>query len=149
MSIEVLPCAGRRAYPPRVTATTAPFWNGLAEGRFQSTYCEDCDRFTFPPKAICPHCWSRRIIWRELSGRGRLYASTVIHAAPAAFQGDAPYSIAIVDLEEGVRLATRLLDKETIELDQPVKLVALCYEDGPLFAARPDITHAGSTPDAG
>ena len=139
MSIEVLTRPGRRPFPPRVTDATAPFWDSLAQGRFRTTRCEACGRLSFPPKAICPHCWSRRIAWQDLSGRGRLYACTVVHAAPAAFRHEAPYRVAIVDLDEGVRLATRLLGDGPAALDRPVRLVALRYEDGPLFAASPDI----------
>ncbi|PZW48589.1 hypothetical protein C8P66_1043 [Humitalea rosea] len=152
MTIEVLSRPGRRPYPPRVTATTAPFWEGLLEGRFQTTRCDDCGRFSFPPKVICPHCWSRRILWHELSGNGRLYSSTTIHAAPASFRQEAPYRVAIVDLEEGVRLATRLLGGGPATLDSPVRLVALSYDDGPLFAARPDggcIASVGLAPRPG
>ncbi|PZW44816.1 hypothetical protein C8P66_114107 [Humitalea rosea] len=136
--LAIIPVVGPRLYPPRVTAFTRRFWDGLLEGRFTTTRCDDCGKWSFPPKPFCPHCWSRNVAWADLSGRGRLYAATTIHAAPAVFRGDAPYRVGIVDLEEGVRLATRLWGDAAAPLDGAVRLVALRHADGALFAARPE-----------
>jgi uncharacterized OB-fold protein len=75
--------------------------------------------------------------WVEVSGRGRLYSATRVHAGPKRFAADLPYAVGIVDLEEGVRLVARLLGEAGPEhLDKPVELVVTQYRDGPLFAAR-------------
>jgi uncharacterized OB-fold protein len=136
--IPRVPAEGRRAYPPRVSAFTQPFWEGLAEGRWQTTGCEACGRHTFPPRPICPHCWSDHVQWVDLCAHGTLYSWTRIHAAPAVFAPEAPYAVGIVDLDTGIRLACRLLD--TVEArwtpGMKVEMVVLQYEDGPLFAAR-------------
>ena len=71
-----------------------------------------------------------------LSGRGKLYSQTVVHAAPAVFKDDVPYRVGIVDLEEGIRIATRVLAHLEPRLDSAVEIVVLNYSDGPLFAAR-------------
>jgi len=126
-----------RAFPPRMTEFTQRFWQGLAARRFETTKCEDCERLTFPPKPFCPHCWSKRVTWVSLSGRGKLYSQTVVHAAPLVFQDEVPYRVGIVDLDEGLRVATRVLADTQPELDTAVKIVVLNYRDGPLFAARP------------
>jgi uncharacterized protein len=126
-----------RAFPPRMTEFTQRFWQGLASGRFETTRCEDCNRLTFPPKPFCPHCWSKRIAWVPLSGRGKLYSQTVVHAAPLVFADEVPYRVGIVDLDEGLRIATRVLADSEPKLDTAVEIVVLCYRDGPLFAARP------------
>ena len=136
MSLPVLTVDRVRPYPPRVTALTRPFWEGLGEGRFRITRCRDCGRPSFPPREFCPGCWSRAIEWVEHGGRGRLYSYTIVHAAPGAFAAEVPYRLAIVDLEDGPRLATRLLGEGAAPLDRTVQLVALMYRDGPLFAAR-------------
>jgi hypothetical protein len=125
-----------RAFPPRMTEFTQRFWLGLAAGRFETTRCDDCERLTFPPKPFCPHCWSKRIAWVPLCGRGKLYSQTVVHAAPAVFQGEVPYRVGIVDLDEGLRIATRVLADVEPKLDTAVEIVVLDYRDGPLFAAR-------------
>lgn len=132
--LEIIAVDAPRAYPPRVSAFTRPFWDALAGGRLQTTQCEACGRFSFPPKPFCPHCWHRAVRWAPLAGTGRLYAATAIHAAPMVFRDQAPYRVGIVDLDEGIRLATRLLDAPS--LDSRVRLVVMQHSDGPLFAAR-------------
>lgn len=94
---------------------------------------------TFPPKIVCPHCWSTKVTWRSLGAQGTLYSWTRIYAAPAAFTGETPYAGGIVDLSDGIRLACRLVDVEGVPftVGQPVEMCVLLYEDGPLFAARP------------
>jgi len=120
-----------------VTDFTQRFWQGLAAGSFSTTQCGDCRRWSFPPKPFCPHCWSKNVAWSPLSGAGRLYSQTAIHAAPAAFADDVPYRVGIVDLEEGLRIATRVLSDGPVALDTAVEIVVLAYADGPLYAARP------------
>lgn len=137
--LSFVPATGRRAYPPRVSAFTQPFWEGLAQGRWQTTCCDACGRQTFPPRPICPHCWSDKVRWSPLSARGTLYSWTRIHAAPAVFASEAPYAVGIVDLDAGIRLACRLLDSTEANWKpgMAVEMAVLQYEDGPLFAARP------------
>lgn len=136
MRLPIIEVDRDRAYPPRVTALTARFWASLSEGRFETTKCEDCGKKTFPPKPVCPHCWSKAISWAPLTPYGRLYSQTVVHAAPAVFRSEAPYRVCIVDLDEGLRIATSLLAAETPPLDSHVEIVVIQYRDGPLFAAR-------------
>lgn len=139
MTIPVLRVEGKRAYPPRVSEFTRQFWEALAEGRFTTTQCGNCGKRTFPPKPICPHCWSKTVSWTELSGRGRLYSWTRVHAAPAVFASQAPYEVGIVDLADGLRIACALRPVAGAPFvpDMPVELVVLAYDDGALFAARP------------
>lgn len=137
--LAIVPVAGTLSYPPRQSAFTQAFWSGLREGRWQTTCCEDCSKLTFPPKPVCPHCWSTRVAWRPLGSFGTLYSWTRIHAAPSVFASEAPYAVGVVDLTDGVRLACRLTGTESFVLAPglPVEMLVLLYEDGPLFAARP------------
>ena len=76
--------------------------------------------------------------WIELSGRGTLYARTTIHVAATQFRDEVPFSAGIVDLQEGIRLVTGLIDEPMrINNDAAIKLVILSYDDGLLFAAKP------------
>ena len=134
MSLPIIDVPSARPWPPRVSAFTKPFWDALMEGRLITTRGKRSGRLTFPPKPFCPHDWGREVEWVELSGRGRLYAQTLIHAVPAAFAGEAPIRNGIVDLDEGVRVAARILGAPA--LDQTVECVVLRYTDGPLFAFR-------------
>ena len=138
-TLSVVPATGRRSYPPRISAFTQPFWDGLRSGRWQTTCCQECSRQTFPPKPVCPHCWSTRVTWSDLSARGTLYSWTRIHAAPTAFASEAPYAVGIVDLDSGIRLACRLHEGDPVAWrpGMTVEMTVLQFEDGPLFAARP------------
>ena len=133
MTLEIVKVTGPRPVAPRINAFTERFWSALAAGRFETTRCLDCGRLSFPPKAHCNGCGSRRFEWVEAAGRGRLYSATVMHQSAPAF-GAAPFTVAIVDLDCGVRLVTRLI--EPAPLDAVVELVVLAFDDGPLFAAR-------------
>ena len=136
MTLPVLEMAGTRPYPPRVSEFTQTFWNSLLEGKFLATRCPACARKTFPPKPFCPHCWREAPEWVPLSPRGTVYSSTVMHAVPALFRHEAPYRVGIVDLDDGLRIATRLLGiGEGFGVGARVEIVVLAYQDGPLFAA--------------
>ncbi len=110
-------------YPPRVTEFTRTFWEGLGEGRFLTSRCVRCGHLTFPPKPICPECWGSDVEWVPLSGRGTLVSYTEVSAAPQMFAQEAPYRLCIVDLEEGVRCVSRILDEwDALQPDAPVRL---------------------------
>ena len=124
-------------YPPRKTPFTTPFWEALAEGRFITTRLGADGAITFPPRDFDPATWSRGVEWVELSGRGTLYSVTSVHAAPEAFREFTPYQVAIVDLDDGPRLATAFLGPVDTPLDSPIEIVAMRYTDEVAFAARP------------
>lgn len=136
MTLPTINLDAKRSYPPRVTAFTKRFWEALGEGKFLATVCQACQQKAFPPKPICPHCWSNKVAWVDLSPTGELYSATTIHAAPAAFANEVPYRVAIVDLDDGLRIATKLIG-DHVPLGSRVEIVVLQYRDGPLFAARP------------
>lgn len=106
MSVDAKP---ELPYPPRVTEFTKPFWEGLDDGVLRTTRCDECGYMTFPPKPICPHCWSKNVQWVDLAGRGVLYTYTEVSAAPAMFADETPYVLCLVDLDEGVRCVSRVL----------------------------------------
>ncbi|MDE0155963.1 MAG: Zn-ribbon domain-containing OB-fold protein [Gammaproteobacteria bacterium] len=123
---------------PEYSEFTETFRQGLEAGKFMTTACASCGALTFPPKQHCPDCWSDDLNWTELSGQGILYARTTIHAAATQFRDEVPFSVGIVDLEEGVRLVAGLIDDpDRIKNGDAIRLVILSYEDGLLFAARP------------
>ena len=117
--------------------STRPFWDGLRDRRLMSTRCADCGAISFPPRSLCRACWGRRIEWIELSATGRLYSFTRVHVVPRAFAADAPYAIGIVDIDDGPRLMCRLMTEvDQSDLDAPVGMLVLRYDDGYLFGAR-------------
>ncbi|MGI4812582.1 MAG: Zn-ribbon domain-containing OB-fold protein [Janthinobacterium lividum] len=138
MNLPIIEVARKRAYPPRVSAFTQPFWDALSQGRFITTVCTRCGKPAFVPKPICPHCWCDKVEWQDLSTHGVLYSWTRVHAAPAAFVEEAPFPVGIIDLDINLRLACRLVESGKGEFvpGKPMEMVVLKYQDGPMFAAR-------------
>jgi uncharacterized OB-fold protein len=125
-------------YPPRPTAAMAPFWEALEQGRLTTTHCRSCGHLTFPPKVLCPGCWGQDLEWVELAGRGRLASFTEVCVAPSYFAGEAPYVLGLVDLEEGVRVLTRIQAPfSELSVDQPVELALRRARPVCLFEFRP------------
>jgi acetyl-CoA acetyltransferase/uncharacterized OB-fold protein len=139
-----------RAVLPRPTPETAAFWQGCEDGRLLLPHCRDCDRAFLPPQRACPRCLGDGVTMVAASGHGRL-ASFVIAERPAP-GFEAPYVIALVELDEGPRLLTNLVDcapdPAVLDVGQPVevRLTPCATPDGsatatlPLFApvAGPD-----------
>ncbi|MDN4493508.1 Zn-ribbon domain-containing OB-fold protein [Ureibacillus aquaedulcis] len=101
-----------------------PFWDGLMNEKLLIQYCSDCHQYIFYPRTICPHCFSEDISWQESCGNGRIYSYTVVHQAFGQFKGDTPFVVGIIELDEGVRMMSRIIgDKEQIAIDQPVSVV--------------------------
>lgn len=135
--LPMLSRPGPRPFPPRVSNFTRPFWVALEQGSLMAPKCNACGRLRFPPRPLCPACWSPDHAWIILRPHGHLYSFTRIHVAPQALASDVPYAIGIVDTESGVRLLCRLIDQIAFEdIGRKVELVVLRYNDGPLFAAR-------------
>ncbi|WP_199434631.1 Zn-ribbon domain-containing OB-fold protein [Qaidamihabitans albus] len=92
-----------------VDAESRPFWDGIAEGELRLQRCRDCARAVFYPRVFCPHCFGGRLDWFTATGAGTVYSYTVAHRAPGEFAGQVPFVVALVDLDEGVRMLTRIL----------------------------------------
>jgi len=93
---------------PAIDADTKPYWEAAREGRLLVQRCDECGAHQFPPRRRCVRCGGA-VSWVAASGRGTVYAFTVVHrAAHEAFADLVPYVVALIDLAEGVRLMTRL-----------------------------------------
>ena len=104
----------RTRLEPPVGPDSGPFWEATREGRFLLQWCTACERAIFYPRAFCPHCAGEAggLEWREASGRGTVYAAGVEHrpeAAGAAFSEGQPFSVALIELEEGVRMVSNVV----------------------------------------
>ncbi len=109
---------------PRTTPETRHFWEGAKRGELLLQRCDACREAYFPPRPFCPHCASRSVSVFRASGRATLY-SYVINERPAP-GFDAPYAIAVVELEEGPRMMTNIADSpqtpEALVLDMPLEV---------------------------
>ena len=134
-----LPALGISPSPDAV-----PFWKACERGELLLPYCLRCERFFFYPRTLCPTCGSRELDWRPVSGRGTLYTFCIHHVPPLPrFAGSVPFVTAIVELEEGPRMMTLLVDVEPdpslIHCDAPVEVVFTTDGDGravPVFRLR-------------
>ena len=90
---------------------TRAFWDAAREGRLLIKRCAACGRAHYYPRTFCPYCWSADVSWEEASGRGVLYTYSVVHQNDLPpFNERIPYVAAIVDLEEGPRAMTNIVE---------------------------------------
>ena len=110
---------------PRPAVESAPFWNGAKAHKFLLPRCDACGRFWFPPSQRCTHCLSAHFTWQEASGRGRIYSFVVYHRVyHPAFERDVPYTVAIIELDEGPRLLANIVGTppDAIRCDMRVRV---------------------------
>jgi uncharacterized OB-fold protein len=107
--------------------TIKEYLKNIQEGVFRAYKCVDCGMVIAPPSGSCYGCGSNNMEWTDVSGKGKLVSFTVIHVAPEEFVEEVPYYVAIVELEEGTRVSSRLLGfdplkPEEVSLGIPVKI---------------------------
>ena len=96
---------------PSPNALTAPYWQAALQRELKLPRCDDCGKFHFYPRSACPHCHSQKLAWAAVSGKGEVYSFTVVHRAPSkGFEADVPYVVAVIALDEGPHLMSRLID---------------------------------------
>jgi uncharacterized OB-fold protein len=110
---------------PKPTPETEHFWDGTRLGELRLQRCDDCQQVYFPPRPFCPSCASREVSVFNASGKALLYSYVINHRPHPAFDG--PYSIAVVQLEEGPRMMTNIINveqtPEALTLDMPLEVV--------------------------
>lgn len=134
---------------PEADPDSAPFWEGVNRGRLVIQRCSGCGRHRFPPGEVCPECLGREAEWTEVSGRGRVYSWIVVrHPIPReVFADEVPYVVALIDLEEGVRIASNLIgiEPDAVRDGMAVEVIfRRCGNDRQLHAFRPADATSGS-----
>jgi len=94
--------------------------------------CEKCGERIFPPRDVCPGCEAPAQAPYEFSGHGEVYSYTTVYQAPQGFQEFAPYSVALVRLEEGPMVAAQLtdVDDDQMRIGMPVEMVTRKVQSG-------------------
>ena len=117
----------RKIASPEPTIGTEPYWEGARNGKLLLKHCTSCDKVHHYPRALCPHCFSDKLEWREASGKGKVYTYSVMRRAPE------PYVIAYVTLEEGIKMMTNIVDCDIdkLKIGQKVHVVFKPSKDGP------------------
>jgi uncharacterized protein len=94
---------------PQVDAESRPFWDALREHRIVLQRCTGCARLRFPPMPGCPYCGARGRDDVEVRGTGSVYSFVRVHRAlTPAMEGEVPYAVLVVQLDEGPRMIARL-----------------------------------------
>lgn len=123
-------------YPDDVQSPQQEYFAHLVEGRFMIQRSRSSGEFVFYPRVVAPRTGMRDLEWVAASGRGTVYATTVVRVRPPA----APYNVCLVELEEGPRMMSRIegLDPMEVRVGMPVQARISRDEDGqPLVAFTP------------
>ncbi|MEU8749874.1 Zn-ribbon domain-containing OB-fold protein [Streptomyces chartreusis] len=124
---------------PEADAFTRTYWDAAAEGRLLIRSCHGCGRAHHYPREFCPHCWSEDVVWEPASGRATLYTWSVVHRNDLPpFGQRTPYVAAVVDLAEGPRMMTELVECPDPALLRAGTKLEVAFRDGvPVFRAEP------------
>jgi hypothetical protein len=110
---------------PILDGDSKVFWDGCMENKLFIQHCPDCEKYVFYPRALCPHCMGDAMEWQEVSGKGKVYSYSIVYQATPAFAQDTPFVMALIDLDEGVRILSHIIhcSLDEVECDMPVKVV--------------------------
>jgi uncharacterized OB-fold protein len=110
---------------PTIEEESRPFWDAAKERRFLIARCRSCRHAHHYPRPFCPFCWSEDVEWADATGEATLYTYSTVYVNDLyPFREMVPYIAAVVDLEEGPRVMTRLVNVEAGDLRVGMSLVA-------------------------
>lgn len=97
----------------------AEYVKAMAAGIFKIQKCSDCGEYIYYPRVLCNHCGSAKLAWEQATGKGTVYSTSIVRQKP---EHGPDYNITLVDLEEGPRMMTRIVDMapEDIRIGMPV-----------------------------
>ncbi|MGH7774170.1 MAG: Zn-ribbon domain-containing OB-fold protein [Candidatus Binatia bacterium] len=114
---------------PEITPVTQPFWEAAKDKRLVLQRCNSCGSFVWCPRPYCSECGSNQLVWTPVSGRGTIYSFTIIREVVGrgarGFEKEIPYVVAWIDLEEGPRLVSNIVQCpiDKVEIGMPVEAV--------------------------
>ena len=103
-----------------------PFWTGCKRGVLLIQRCARCENFRYPPSPICHSCLSPDYRWVEASGKGTLFSFVIAHRALDPYwKGELPYLVAVIELAEGPRLLSNLVDArfDQVQIGMAVRVI--------------------------
>jgi uncharacterized protein len=127
---------------PAVNPETRPFWDATARGQLLLRRCRSCTTVNWYPRTLCPACGSFDTEWIEASGRGTIYTFAVTRRGAGAYRDATPYVLAYVELAEGPRVMTNIVDCDidALQIGDPVEVT---FHDTGQGAALPRFRPAG------
>ncbi len=105
--------------------STARAWREYPQRyRYEAAVCKKCGKWFFPPRLICDACGAQEFTTQNMKREGKILTHTVIRVPPAPFKDQSPYAIAIVEMDDGPRITTQIVDWKDGQLNtgQRVKL---------------------------
>jgi uncharacterized OB-fold protein len=126
---------------PFISPETAPFWSAAKEGRLVLPFCNVCNHTIWYPKKFCGACGTLDVVWRQVSGKGVIYSFAQVHRGEGPYRDTRSYVLALVDLDEGARMLTNIVDADPAQLKigQRVRVV---FHDAGESAALPRFVSA-------
>ncbi len=123
----------------RIDHDNKEYYRGLLEHRLLLNRCEQCRTWHHPPRASCPECWSWNVVPTEISGKGTVYLFSFRNGTPAHGAPSEPYPVVNIELPEGVRFTTTVVDcpKADLKIGMAVELTWIEEDGMPFPAFRP------------
>ncbi len=122
---------------PQIDPSTQEFWDAARRGVLRIKHCNACGANHYYPRPFCPTCWSTDVEWIDAAGTGTLYTYSVVHANDLpTFRSRVPYVVAMVDLDEGPRMETNLVDCPFDELRVGMRVTVVFEDEGELVLPR-------------
>jgi len=124
-------------YPLEDSKTTqiSQFFQNLKQGQLTTTKCKKCAQLLWPPRIVCPHCFSSEFEWVDLGTEGELYAFTEVRiGAPLGFVQDAPFCVGIVKIG-GLLISSRIdnVKYDQLKIGDKLQLKIVELDDGRVF----------------
>ena len=110
---------------PYIHSETSNYWEGARRHELLVRICRSCGHYHFYPRDFCPSCFSPDVGWTKTSGRGVIYSFTICHRPAPGFEKDIPYNLALIELDEGVRMMSSVVDctLDEIQIGMAVEVI--------------------------
>ena len=111
---------------PTPDPVTEKYWGAARHNKLLVQKCGACGAYQTLPQSYCRHCLSENLQWTQARGTGKIYSFTIVHRAPSsAFEKDLPYTVALVELDEGARMMSNIVEIEPqdVRVGMPVEAV--------------------------
>lgn len=105
------------AFAPTPAPELAEYWEATKRDVLLVPRCRSCGKAFWYPRGFCPWCHSGDLEWNESSGTGTIYSFTVTERGQGPWAEVVPYVVAYVELDEGPRLLTNLVEVDPDRLD--------------------------------
>lgn len=133
---------------PRPTPTEQPFYDACAAGKLVLQRCQSCGHALFYPRTHCDACQNDQLVWEDASGTGTIASYTVVRRG-VSDDFEAPYVIALIDLNEGPRMMSQIVgaDPDGLAVGLSVKVDFVAWSDDvilPVFRLHPALEAVGT-----